>query len=538
MNILRILLVASFIFIATGIQAQSRKHTIQAGETVSSISRMYGVSLSDILKLNPTIGNGDHIEQGQVLIIPGTATVTGTTTATTAVTANHSVQPATTAKEQPQGYLNTGYKEMYKVAKKDNLYRIALLYKITIEELCEANPPLTPDSKIKKGQLLFIPFTKAEKKAMVESLVAQQMGQQQQPVGKKTMSHINVGVILPLKDGGDRGMKMVEFYQGILMAADSVKHQGTSVDIYAFHSGSSVTDIKFVLTKPELKNMDVIFGPLDGLQANALADFCKDHGIRLVMPFGTTTSYAHSNPYVYHSSTSRDKARQNAENIISNKFANRNFVILNTGSADENGIRFTSELTAVLKERGINTRTLNINGDEFAYTSALNQFRDNIIIPDASSANITASVARRLRTFADAHPEFQISILGYPEWPTYTSSLLKDFYALDTYAYCTFYRNPKEARVQHFEDRFKKNFGKEMARSFPRYGMYGFDLGYYFMHGLARLGDYFDEQQNTLTYTPFQTPFLFQQTTTGGAHFNQSSFLVHYSPNQKIEIIQ
>ena len=50
---------------------------------------------------------------------------------------------------------------------------------------------------------------------------------------------VRMGVLLPFKEKTPRGAKMVEFYQGMLMAVDSLKHEDISIDVQALHTGST-----------------------------------------------------------------------------------------------------------------------------------------------------------------------------------------------------------------------------------------------------------------------------------------------------------
>lgn len=614
----RNILVTLGLVFSLNITAQNSQHTVKQGETVYAISRKYGVSPTDILRLNPNLGNGDKIHPGQVIKLPaaGSATVAPATpsapkpaatqtkpaantpaatkpvatqpkpaaTNTPVATKPAATAPAPTttppkAKEQPAtqptpppvaqqknekpsyiievpkkssapaatpeksskyNNLSNPYKELYRIQKKDNLYRIALNYGMTVEEILAVNPGLTAKSKLKKGEFLYIPYSNAERKAEAERLAAEKAAAEAAKAAQMSThsKHVSIAVILPLKDGGDRGSKMLEFYRGILMAADSIKHQGTSVDVYAYHSGSTIADINFVLQKPELKNVDFIFGPLDVIQASAVTDFCTQNNIKLVMPFSTTNSYGQNNPLVYQASISTETARKNAADIVGAHFTNYNYIILNTGNADDRGTRFTAELRNQITARGFTVKSLIMNADETTYKGAFNQFRNNLVIADASSLAATTALVNKLDAFRQAHPEFKISLLGYPEWPTYVSSLLSQFYALDTYAYTTFYRNPTDQRVKDFEYRFRQNYKKDLAHTFPRYGMYGFDLAYYFMNGLSKLGEYFDEMQSSIEYNPYQNSFSFDQANPNSAHINNKINLVHFKTNQRIEVIK
>lgn len=505
--------------------AQAQQHTIAEGETIYGIARKYGITVSELLRANPSLGDGNRTQAGQKVNIPTAGT------------------PTAPAQQKPTGgYLNSGIKEMYRVQKKDNLYRIALKFNLTVEEICAANAPMTPNSKIKKDELICIPFSKAEKAAMTvqnSTQSANQADKQTVAEPKSTQRKmVKIGVLLPFKDGNDRASKMVEFYQGLLMAADSIKGQGTTVEIHALHSGSTASEMHYLTNREELKQMDVIFGPLDAPQAAPLSEFCRQHKIRLVMPFATTNTYGLANPYVYHATTSSDYSQQRGAERVLERFTNHTFVILQTDAADNRGTRFTSQLASELSKRGVTVRYVNLKADDETIISTLSQTRGNVIIPDAASLNVTTAVTKRLTAFKQNNPEYGITLVGYPEWTTYASSLATSFHTLDTYVYTSFYRNPTNMRVLNFETRFHRNFGTDMMRTFPRYGLMGFDLGYYFMRGLSQLGDGFDEKQATLTFAPLQNHFLFEQNNPNTAHLNHNIELIHYTPAQVVEVIK
>ena len=78
---------------------------------------------------------------------------------------------------------------------------------------------------------------------------------------------------------------MVEYYEGFLMAVDSLKRTGTSLDLYVYDCGKEVSTLNTILAKKEMKEMNVIFGPMHQSQIKPLSDFAEKNGIRLVIPF-------------------------------------------------------------------------------------------------------------------------------------------------------------------------------------------------------------------------------------------------------------
>ena len=61
---------------------------------------------------------------------------------------------------------------------------------------------------------------------------------------------IRVGVMLPLHNINGDGKRMVEYYRGILMACDSLKQTGISVDIHAWNTAEDADILKILLYIP------------------------------------------------------------------------------------------------------------------------------------------------------------------------------------------------------------------------------------------------------------------------------------------------
>ena len=147
-------------------------------------------------------------------------------------------------------------------------------------------------------------------------------------VAQVTTNFVRMGVVLPLKEKSQRGAKMVEFYQGLLMAVDSVKRQGCSVDVVALHSGNTAASMDSLIASRQLLNLDIVFGPLDAAQLPALADYCKLHDTRLVVPFTSLTAHIEGNPKHYIVNASRALVQREAGWFIQNLFPEENVIIV------------------------------------------------------------------------------------------------------------------------------------------------------------------------------------------------------------------
>ena len=127
-------------------------HKVVAGETLSSISRKYGVPLKELSELNPAAKSGLKI--GQLLRIPNKNTAETTITKTTPGKAATTKPEPTKPQPAPAGNAAaaSGGQEIHKVAPGESLYSIAIKHKVTMAEIRKWNN-LKSDA-LKPGQTL------------------------------------------------------------------------------------------------------------------------------------------------------------------------------------------------------------------------------------------------------------------------------------------------------------------------------------------------------------------------------------------------
>ena len=72
------------------------------------------------------------------------------------------------------------------------------------------------------------------------------------------------------------------------MACDSLRAAGISTDVKAWNLPID-GDAAKVVGMPGAADCDIIFGPLYTPQVKQMADFCKQKGIKLVIPFSISS---------------------------------------------------------------------------------------------------------------------------------------------------------------------------------------------------------------------------------------------------------
>ena len=493
-------------------------HTIQAGETLYKLTTMYNISAKDICEANPGL-SAENFRIGQVILIPQKE--------------KEQVVTAQKPTEQSniQGPVVPRCKEMHKVKRKETIFSVSREYGISEEELIAANPELKKG--MKKGQLLCIPYPVATttQPTLKEDPYAippsnSELFRESKETPKK-MSTIKAALILPFQED----KRMVEYYEGFLMAVDSLKRTGTSLDLYVYDSGKEVSTLNAILSKNEMKKMDVIFGPMHQKQIKPLSDFAKKNDIRLVIPFSQKGEEVFNNPAVYQINTPQSYLYSEVYEHFTRQFPNAHVIFIEPISADKEKAEFISGLKQELKNKGISMQTVNENATKETLKAALRNDKENIFIPTSGKNVLLIKVLPQLTLLVRDNAGQNIHLFGYPEWQTYTRDHLESFFELDVYFYSSFYTNTLFPAAVQFTNAYHKWYSKDLISKYPNYVMLGFDTGFFFLKGLSRYGSELENNLSKMNLTPIQTGFKFQRVNNWGGFINKKVFFIRFTKN-------
>lgn len=514
---------------------QVRFHTIQAGETLYKLSVRYGVSVERICHANPGL-SVKNFRVGQVIAIPPTGK------ASPEVKAQTSVETPQVQAPQKNEPLKPKCRDMHKIQRKETVYSISRMYGITEEELLAANPEIK-NKKLKRGKFLCIPYAKETKPhtpvAPVQdsdaNLTDAQLFDKNKKESKK-IATIKAAIVLPFNTDGtgtkDEQVRMVEYYEGFLMAVDSLKKKGVSIDLYTYDSGKTTASVNAILNKPEMKTMDVIFGPAHADQVKPMADFAEKNNVRLVVPFTSKGEDVFNNPLVYQINTPQSYLYSEVYEHYLRKFPNAHVIFLDAETGHTDKADFIKGLKEELNNNRISFKELkgeNINPE--GMKQAVDSLRENVIIPTSGRNVALIKILPQMIVTSREHPNYNMKLFGYPEWQTYTDDHLASFFELDTYFYSSFYTNNLFPEAIRFTNTYRKWYSKDMVNTFPKYGMLGFDTAYFFLLGLHKYGSNFEENMNRMLLTPIQTGFKFERVNNWGGFINRKVFFVNFTKN-------
>lgn len=527
-------------------EKKPRYHTIQPGETLYRLGKMYNVSPVEICQANPGLSI-NNFRTGEVILIP--------------VSEKAKVFPVTlTTKETPQEEKKPEIRTTHKVEKGETIYSISRAYGISIDELLAANPELSENKKLKKKSIITIPFP-AKKKEVVKPVEMSNSeifikAEEKKETQSESKNCTRVAIILPfLLDSyaPNEQNRMVEYYQGLLMAVEKLKRYGYSYEINTFDSGSKEKSLSPLLTSGKLDNMDLIIGALYPEHNKELAQFAQKKEIPLVIPFTSKEDEIFRNPMVYVVNTMQSYFYSEVIDHFARKFSNAN-VIFVEDSTKSNKKEFIEALTTGLDSNNIpHTR---IRMEDISHVTArivkneadsltidtiarvMKADKENIFIPLSSSASSLSAIVPSLIILKNDTinlPEFKL--FGYPEWQIYANEMRSQLYEADTYFYASFFSHYSLPEAAKFQNEYANWYDRNLQNIYPRYGMLGYDTGYVFLLGAAKWGKDMPGKINGISFTPVQTGFKFERVNNWGGMVNKKIYFVHYTPQYNIEKI-
>ena len=337
---------------------------------------------------------------------------------------------------------------------------------------------------------------------------------------------VRVGVMLPLHDINGDGRRMVEYYRGILMACDSLRGRGYSIDVHAWNTPEDC-DMKQILRDPDAARCNIIVGPLYSRQVRALSDFVTQHDIKLFIPFSIMAPPLYTNPNIYQVYQNANDFNAHTISHFLERFAGYHPVLIDCNDSTSKKGSFTFALRRKLEERGIAYNLTNLKSAEQPFMKAFSRTQPNVVILNTGrSAELGVALAK-LRGLKSVLPDLNISILGYTEWLGYTRLYLDQFYRFNVHIPSPFYYDQTSTKTRRFQQKYRWNFHQDMQQGLPRFGMTGFDHAMFFLQDLIGRG----------TSSPLQTPLRFERIGNGGWR-NRTHLFVHYGPDQRIETIK
>ena len=509
-----------------------KTHTIQSGETLYRLSKMYNVTTEELCAANPGLSIS-NFRAGEIIIIP-----------TKESDSNNNAKKSVLSKtieENVQTIVGT-----HKVKRKESIESICKEYNITKEDLIKANPILK-EKKLKRKMELNIPAPSVKGKTPTNEKSVEKEKKIEKIISKGINDDkvLNVAIVLSfLLDSyaPKEQSRMVEYYQGVLMAVEQLKREGYSFVINTYDAGQKDNSLDSLLSSSAFDDIEMIIGASYPKHNKELAKFAKEREIPLVIPFSSKKDEAINNPTVFVANGIQSFILPQITSRFVKTFPNAN-VIFVEDTIDGNKKEFIKSLTAELDNNGVPHNTLPMellsNEDTVLYTlsTIYQEEKEFIVIPTSSSATTLNTLLPSLlhARSIDSLNVAKFKVFGYPEWQIHANDTRELMYEVDTYIYATFYSHYALPRVAEFQEDFIRWYNRSIQNIYPRYGMLGYDTGYFFLQAASLYGNQIYENINQTPFNPVQSDFNFERISNKDGFINKKFFFIHFCPEYYID---
>jgi LysM repeat protein len=537
-------------------------HVLKPGETVYFLSKTYGVTVNEIIQSNPGI-DITKLSVGAEIAVPRKVLI-----------------------DTRQKFEEKENKFIYhKVVKGESLSSIAEKYGITLKELKKENsdmgfPQVGDFIKIPGVKTVVIREAEPDKIDTVAELpekpVLIKSNQVVTPPFKELRGSMDIAVMLPfyLNENSDRGsvdssktvagkkiykenyrpqdwiypgsLDFVEMYEGILLAADTLRSLGLDINIYSYDIKSDSVELTRLIKSGKLADMELIIGPVYSHNLSIVAAYARNLGIPVVSPVPLFNNSAlRKNPTLFMANSSLEIAQRTLAKKLS-EFPDKNFVFIHSDSIgnDADVKRFKNlifkELSAKVpydeikfKEFIFYSRSMFDNDSINRLSHALSEKTGNIVIIASEEAPVISE------TIMDVHGlsrKYDVKVFGYPAMRDNDNLDPKYFFDLDILVYSPSSIDYTMNDVKKFNSAFREKFLTEPSEK--SYAWQGYDIAYYFMSGIALHGKNFITHPEIHTPDLLQTDYNFKRSDTGDGFENQKLFLFRYTKDYEVKLVK
>ncbi|MCC7030355.1 MAG: hypothetical protein IT257_08615 [Chitinophagaceae bacterium] len=297
-------------------------------------------------------------------------------------------------------------------------------------------------------------------------------------------------------------MPGIDFYQGVRIAADTLKNQGQKFNLYIYDSKAAYLNVKKLIDGGKLDSMDLIIGNASVSDLGLLADFAKSKKINFVSAVSPSDANQVGNPYFTILQPRLISHIEKMHVHINRKYADNNviFVSRKTGSTNNALQYFKGDAVNKLPGR---FSEYEMKTDELMLEDIIPRIDSNYhtcIVLGILDAALTYKALKKLTTIAK---RFKLKVYCMPTAEAIKSLGKADEFSNMTVYYTTSYIIDKITPSSMYIGReYKKRMGTAPSDIVYK----GFESLYFFARMLHKHGVPFNDHISDNAYS-FITPY-------------------------------
>lgn len=481
-------------------------HVVQPKETRWGIANSYGITLQELQELNPEMG--EIIKTGDTLYLPEREEMIETPTT--------------------DDYI------FYEVKPGETLYSLTRFLNMSEAALTQLNPDLRDG--LKAGMVLKIPKYKGEALEVRNAVVIKKFNLADS-INRRHVS--NIALMLPFKLGAMqvdslgavkkrlRSDKVfnyaMDFYSGALMAIDSVKKLGLSVNVQVFDSEGSASAVNRLLGQHNFKDFHAVIGPFYSTPFNTLSEALKDDDVPVIAPLTHKSIKLHHN--VFQTVPSDDYLREQMIEFIKNHASDKQIIIITDSRSNKIVSRLQSAFPGAQTLVPEKDRTVTL----YTISRKLSQEKENWFLLESNNEALVANVTSVLNSIN--REKYPITLLTTHKSDVFDSNNISNIHLSNLS-----FHYPTIDKLSLVESDFSKRYEARFYTTPSRYAIRGFDITFDVLLRLAYGGDLYRAARMVGETAYVENKFDYGKKFFGG-YYNKAYYIVKYE-NLEIKEVQ
>ena len=473
-----------------GINAQEI-HEVKRGETLYSVSKKYGVTISDIVKANPKTERG--LRNGMSIVIP----------------IIHET-------------IDTVVYIMHKIKPLESFYSIKNKYGVNEKDLIDFNPQLTQG--FRSGEYIKIPqFEEVDVTEKIELLENEKETDIFEELKSRTNKFkqketYNIAFMLPLyldkndaieKESNNLEEKSeiykksnyaLEFYSGAKIAIDTLNKSGMGLNIYVYDTKNDTQETFDLVSKKEFDNMDLVIGPFYSKNFKIAAEILSRRNVPIVAPLSSKGNLLENISNAFQVIPTKKRQVMYLSEFIYENYMHHNITLVRRDNINELNLKFEAgkiDSTLYLKnkkkildeEKYADWMISSLNLDSIAAYKEIivegnvidsihheldSMAETNVILIPSIEKDFVIDLLTKLNATRDSN----IVVFGMSDWVNFKELNYEYLMNLDVHLPNSGILSYQDSLTQYFMNHYQ-----ETTNSAPseRFAFSGFDVTYYFL---------------------------------------------------------
>ncbi len=286
----------------------------------------------------------------------------------------------------------------------------------------------------------------------------------------------------------DESQIAVEYYQGALLGADSLRKRGMNITITAYDIGNDSATVNAVLANPQVKSSNLIVGPINGYALKAVSEFSLREHIPMVSPLSATLIPADPNQfYIVANATMRTHCEQIYEYLLQHELTHHTVLLYRNKSEDLELLKYFSDYHL----KRLNNESTALRFSELNDSSRKNHVRlkdslfmtdKNILVVLSNNENFVRSVFRQAGSLK---ADYDIQVIGMPTWLNFDLVSNESLDSTNVIITSSYFPDKSSAKA----GTFKKSYVEKYKVNPSEYSIRGYDEMFYFGSHLMDMGN-------------------------------------------------